>query len=111
MKCYLADTSDCDSTPFFEVDDFTIAERRLLQLRSRITPLPNSRICTGHRNKLLIVYSTYHKSCLEPFRPHSKKVVKNHLRRVTLNYYDKYFDGLKWQLLQERNYASTAYPN
>lgn len=89
MECYLVHTGTCDVAGYSEVGNLSETQRRVLFERSGMIPPDGSLICHGHYKNLLLVCSTFYKSCSAPYGPHRKAVTEG-FRIVTLQEYDRY---------------------
>ena len=68
-----------------EISEILNEDKYLLTLRTGIKNIHLHTICTHHRLQFINYYSTYHKSCCDPFSIHSK-TVKGNLTTVTLEH-------------------------
>ena len=68
-----------------EISEILNEDKYLLTLRTGIKNIHLHTICTHHWLQFINYYSTYHKSCCDPFSIHSK-VVKENLTTVTLEH-------------------------
>lgn len=107
MECFLVDRRQCHVAQFFEVNNLSETQRRLLHKRSEVLPPDGFLIYYGHHKNLLLVYSTFYKSCSEPYGPHKKPITEG-LRIVTLQEHDKYFNFLEKRVIPGRKLCTNC---
>ena len=66
--------------------DFSVDDKKLINIRCNITLSHESYICRSHEKYVLHIYAYNQRSCCDPKKNHTHPI-KNNLREVSLDYY------------------------